>query len=65
MAGTSTAEGARRTAGPRSSRRQSKGSLRFAEGLDHQISVVNRRAYRVRDEENLRLKIVTCISPDD
>jgi transposase len=39
-------------------------SLGFVEDLNTKIRVVQRRAYRTRDEEYLRLKILTCILPD-
>lgn len=36
-------------------------SLGFVEGLNNKIRVIQRRAYGLRDEEYLRLKILTCI----
>jgi transposase len=41
------------------SRTENKVSLGFVEGLNNKIRVIQRRAYGVRDEEYLRLKIVT------
>ncbi len=40
-----------------------KVSLGFVEGLNHKIRVIQRRAYGLRDEEYLRLKILTCMLP--
>jgi transposase len=40
-----------------------KVSLGFVEGLNNKIRVIQRRAYGLRDEEYLRLKIVTCMLP--
>lgn len=34
----------------------------FLEGLDSKILVIERRAYGLRDEEYLSLKILTCCS---
>ena len=34
--------------------------LGFVEGLNNKIRVLHRRAYDLRDEEYLRLKILTC-----
>ena len=34
--------------------------LGFVEGLNNKIRVIQRRAYGLRDEEYLRLKILTC-----
>jgi transposase len=42
---------------------ENKGSLGFVEGLNHKIRVIQRRAYGLRDEEYLRLKILTCMLP--
>jgi transposase len=33
------------------------------EGLNNKIRVIQRRAYGLRDEEYLRLKILTCMLP--
>jgi transposase len=41
-----------------------KVSLGFVEGLNNKIRVFQRRAYGLRDEEYLRLKILTCMLPD-
>jgi transposase len=38
-------------------------SLGFVEGLTNKIRVIQRRAYGLRDEEYLRLKILTCMLP--
>ncbi|MCC6324676.1 MAG: hypothetical protein DCC43_12130 [Candidatus Brocadia sp.] len=43
---------------------KNKVSLRFVEGINNKIRVIQRRAYGLRDEEYLRLKILTCILPD-
>src|ERR671922_2577169 len=37
--------------------------LGFVEGLNNKIRVIQRRAYGLRDEEYLRLKILTCMLP--
>lgn len=39
-------------------------SLGFVEGLNNKIRVIQRRAYGIRDEEYLRLKILTCTLPE-
>ena len=41
-----------------------KVSLGFMEGLNNKIRVIQRRAYGLRDEEYLRLKILTCMLPE-
>lgn len=38
--------------------------LGFVEGLNNKIRVIQRRAYGIRDEEYLRLKILTCMLPE-
>jgi transposase len=38
--------------------------LGFVEGLNTKIRVIQRRAYRLRNEEYLRLKIPTCMLPE-
>jgi len=38
-------------------------SLGFVEGLNNKIRVLQRRAYGLRDEEYLRLKVFTCLLP--
>jgi transposase len=38
--------------------------LGFVEGLNNKIRVLQRRAYGIRDEEYLRLKILTCCLPE-
>lgn len=43
------------------SRPQNKVSLGFVEGLNNKIRVIQRRAYGLRDEDYLRLKILTCM----
>ena len=42
---------------------ENKVSLSFVEGLNNKIRVLQRRAYGLRDEEYLRLKILTCMLP--
>ena len=37
--------------------------LGFVEGLNNKIRVIQRRAYGLRDEQYLRLKILTCMLP--
>jgi transposase len=43
------------------SKPENKVSLGFVEGLNNKIRVIQRRAYGLRDEEYLRLKILTCM----
>ena len=43
---------------------ENKVSLGFVEGLNNKIWVIQRRAYGLRDEEYLRLKVLTCMLPD-
>lgn len=43
---------------------ENKISLGFVEGLNNKIRVIQRRAYGLRDEEYLRLKILTCMLPE-
>lgn len=43
------------------SRSENKVKLGFVEGLNNKIRVIQRRAYGLRDEEYLRLKILTCM----
>jgi len=38
--------------------------LGFVEGLNNKIRVIQRRAYGIRDEEYLRLKVLTCNLPE-
>jgi transposase len=38
-----------------------KVALGFVEGLNNKIRALQRRAYGFRDEEYLRLKILTCM----
>ena len=45
-------------------RPENKVSLGFVEGLNNKIRVLQRRAYGLRDEEYLRLKILTCMLPE-
>jgi transposase len=40
---------------------ENKVSLGFVEGLNNKIRVLQRRAYGIRDEEYLRLKVLTCM----
>ena len=44
-------------------RPENKVSLGFVEALNNKIRVIQRRAYGLRDEEYLRLKILTCMLP--
>jgi transposase len=44
-------------------RSEKKVSLGFVEGLNNKIRVIQRRAYGLRDEEYLRLKVLTCMLP--
>ena len=44
-------------------RPENKVSLGFVEGLNNKIRAIQRRAYGLRDEEYLRLKILTCMLP--
>jgi len=44
-------------------RLEDKVSLGFVEGLNNKIRVIQRRAYGLRDEEYLRLKVLTCMLP--
>jgi transposase len=41
-----------------------KVSLGFVEGFNNKIRVIQRRAYGLRDEEYLRLKVLTCMLPE-
>lgn len=43
------------------SRPENKVSLGFVEGLNNKIRVIQRKSYGLRDEEYLRLKILTCM----
>lgn len=40
---------------------ENKVSLGFVEGLNNKIRVIQRRTYGLRDEEYLRLKVLTCM----
>jgi len=42
---------------------ENKVPLGFVEGINNKIRVIQRRAYGYRDEEYLRLKILTCMLP--
>jgi transposase len=42
---------------------ENKVSLGYVEGLNNKIRVIQRRSYGLRDEEYLRLKILTCTLP--
>jgi transposase len=42
---------------------ENKVSLGFVEGLNNKIRVFQRRAYGLRDEEYLRLKVLSCMLP--
>ena len=39
-------------------------ALGFVEGLNNKIRVIQRRAYGLRDEQYLRLKVLTCMLPE-
>jgi transposase len=43
---------------------ENKVPLGFVEGINNKIRVIQRRAYGLRDEEYLRLKILTCRLPE-
>ena len=43
---------------------ENKVALGFVEGLNNKIRVLQRRAYGLRDEEHLRLKVLTCMLPE-
>jgi transposase len=45
-------------------RMEHKIPLGFVEGLNNKIRVFQRRAYGLRDEEYLRLKVLTCMLPE-
>lgn len=42
---------------------ENKVALGFVEGLNNKIRVIQRRAYGLRDQEYLRLKVLTCMLP--
>jgi transposase len=42
---------------------EDKVSLGFVEGLNNKIRVIQRRSYGLRDQEYLRLKVLTCMLP--
>jgi transposase len=42
---------------------ENKVALGFVEGLNNKIRVIQRRTYGLRDEEYLRLKVLTCMLP--
>ena len=43
-------------------RPENKVSLGFVEGLNNKIRVFQRRAYGLKDEEYLRLKVLSCMT---
>jgi len=43
---------------------ENKVALGFVEGVNNKIRVIQRRAYGLRDEEYLRLKVLTCMLPE-
>lgn len=43
---------------------ENKVALGFVEGLNNKIRVIQRRAYGIRDDEYLKLKILTCMLPE-
>ncbi|MCC7238836.1 MAG: transposase [Planctomycetia bacterium] len=46
------------------SKPENKVFLGFVKELDNKIRIIQRRAYGLRDEEYLRLKILTCMPPE-
>ena len=42
---------------------ENKVALGFVEGLNNKIRVIQRRAYGLRDEEYLKLKVLSCMLP--
>ena len=44
-------------------RPENKVSLGFVEGSNNKIKMCHRRAYGLKDEENLRLKVLSCMLP--
>lgn len=40
---------------------KNKVALGFVEGVNNKIRVIQRRSYGLRDEEYLRLKVLTCM----
>ncbi len=42
---------------------ENKVALGFVEGLNNKVRVIQRRAYGLRDEEYLKLKVLTCMLP--
>ena len=44
-------------------RLEHKVSLGFVEGLNNKVRVIQRRAYGLRDEEYVRLKVLTMTLP--
>ena len=42
---------------------ENKVSLGFVDGLNTKIRVIQRRAYGLRDQVFLRLKVLTCMFP--
>ena len=48
---------------PQVAQNTNKVSLGFVEGFNNKIRVLQRRAYGLRDEEYLRLKVLTCMLP--
>jgi transposase len=43
---------------------ENKIALGFVEGVNNKVRVLQRRAYGLRDEEYLRLKVLTCMLPE-
>ena len=43
---------------------ENKIALGYVEGLNNKIRVIQRRTYGLKDEEYLKLKILTCTLPD-
>ena len=52
------------TSGVAANRPKNEVSLGFVEGLNNEIRVSRRRAYGLRDEERLSLKILICTFPE-
>jgi hypothetical protein len=42
---------------------ENKVALGFVEGLNNKVRVIQRRCYGIRDEQYLRLKVLTCTLP--
>ena len=51
------------TASPPTAGRRTRSRSASSKGFNNKIRVIQRRAYGLRDEEYLRLKILTCMLP--